>query len=434
MRGGAWSGVTLVKRLLWFSLLAAIFGPIAGRADEPTRFEWKDGDRVVLIGDALIERDQSSGYLETMITLQNPDKTITFRNLGWSGDTPYGIARAGFGPQADGFRHLKEHVLALKPTVLVIGYGMTDSFDQAAGLPRFREGMNGLLDAVAETKARLVVLSPIAHEDVGRPLPDPAPHNEALKLYRDALGKLADERGARFVDLFEYFDLQSAAHHRHPADGHPHVTDDGIHLNEKGSWAFAQAVNLNLGDHPPRSVIFGPGCKLQESENSSVAKVDVTPRGLRFEMTGQYLPTPPLPLPLAEGGAGAGRAGLAPLRLRFDDLPEGRYVLSIDGRRVATAEAADWAKTFVSLSRGPEDEQVEQLRRTIIAKNLLYFYRWRPQNETYLFGFRKKEQGQNAREIPLFDPLVEEKEKEIARLRVPVSHVYELVRESEEPK
>ena len=53
--------------------------------------------------------------------------------------------------------------------------------------------------------------------------------------------------------------------------------------------------------------------------------------------------------------------------------------------------------------------------------------RRRPANITYLFLFRKYEQGQNAREIPQFDPLVAEKEKEIAKLRVPVEHVYELV-------
>ena len=68
----------------------------------------------------------------------------------------------------------------------------------------------------------------------------------------------------------------------------------------------------------------------------------------------------------------------------------------------------------------PDLEQAERLRQAIIAKNQLYFYRWRPQNETYLFGFRKHEQGNNAREIPLFDPLVAAKEEEIARLEVPV--------------
>src|SRR5207253_9339705 len=78
--------------------------------------------------------------------------------------------------------------------------------------------------------------------------------------------------------------------------------------------------------------------------------------------------------------------------------------------------------------------EVEKLRLTIIEKNRLYFHRWRPQNETYLFGFRKHEQGQNAREIPLFDPLVEAKEKEVARLRHPVPHTYQLERLTDRPE
>lgn len=62
-------------------------------------------------------------------------------------------------------------------------------------------------------------------------------------------------------------------------------------------------------------------------------------------------------------------------------------------------------------SAAPVDEK---LRSLVLAKNQLFFHRWRPANETYLFGFRKHEQGRNGAEIPLFDPLVEAKEKEIA--------------------
>jgi hypothetical protein len=106
-------------------------------------------------------------------------------------------------------------------------------------------------------------------------------------------------------------------------------------------------------------------------------------------------------------------------------LPAGRYTLSIDGKMVATASAGEWANG-VAIDRCPDYDQTEQLRQAIIAKSRLYFYRWRPANETYLFGFRKAEQGKNAVEIPEFDPLVEEKEKEIAKLRVPTIHTYEL--------
>ncbi len=52
-----------------------------------------------------------------------------------------------------------------------------------------------------------------------------------------------------------------------------------------------------------------------------------------------------------------------------------------------------------------------------MAKDFLFFNRWRPQNETYLFGFRKHEQGQNAKEIPMFDPLIEQADKKIDELK-----------------
>lgn len=68
----------------------------------------------------------------------------------------------------------------------------------------------------------------------------------------------------------------------------------------------------------------------------------------------------------------------------------------------------------------PQDPALTELRTAIIEKNRLFFHRWRPANETYLFLFRKHEQGQNAKEIPMFDPLivVEEKKIEEARARV----------------
>lgn len=58
-------------------------------------------------------------------------------------------------------------------------------------------------------------------------------------------------------------------------------------------------------------------------------------------------------------------------------------------------------------------QQFPSLRETILAKNHLFFQRWRPQNEIYLFGSRKHEQGRNGAEIPQFDPLIAQKEQQI---------------------
>ncbi|HJZ91533.1 MAG TPA: SGNH/GDSL hydrolase family protein [Gemmataceae bacterium] len=67
-------------------------------------------------------------------------------------------------------------------------------------------------------------------------------------------------------------------------------------------------------------------------------------------------------------------------------------------------------------TEGAYSESLEPLRQAIRKKNELYFHRWRPQNETYLFGFRKHEQGKNAKEVAEFDPLVAAAEGEIEKL------------------
>src|SRR5688572_14206356 len=114
--------------------VASVLFASAGAA-EPA-FELKDGDRVVLIGDTVIEREQYHGWIEVMLTTRFPDRAITFRNLGWSGDTPAGDSRfglsllqAGREPADEGWNQLVKQIEEAKPTVVFVGYGMASSFD-----------------------------------------------------------------------------------------------------------------------------------------------------------------------------------------------------------------------------------------------------------------------------------------------------------------
>jgi len=412
-----------VKRTLGVVLTLLCLGVRSADATSPpagpSGFELKDGDRVVFVGDTLIERDATHGYLETILTSRSAERQITFRNLGWSGDTVYGHARGGFGTPADGFKSLESHILAMKPTVIFAGYGMTDSFDGEAGLSRFAEGLNRLLDVFARTGARVVLISPIPHErsDLGPGSSEiAARHNQVLPLYRAAIQKAAEARGHLYIDLSGL-------------SGPAPITDNGIHLNALGYREFARVVAAALGSRET-----GDGLRIEDRRDGAVpasppieeGKVGVAPGAFPFEATARVLPSPRMPGRVAATTEPqpAGRT------LRFAGLVPGRYTLKIDGKAVATAEASAWDKGE-RIHAGPDYDQVEALRQAIIAKNRLYFYRWRPQNETYLFGFRKHEQGNYAREIPEFDPLVAEQEESIARLRVPVKHVYELVKEGE---
>jgi hypothetical protein len=154
-----------------------------------------------------------------------------------------------------------------------------------------------------------------------------------------------------------------------------------------------------------------------------VARVERDKDRLAFQLRLESLPAAVAPV------AGAPpRGGFAlPWSVAFSGLAKGKWTLQIDGQDIVSGTAEQWSRGL-AFERGPDLQQVEKLHQTIVAKNELYFHRWRPQNETYLFGFRKHEQGKNAREIPLFDPLVAEKEAEIAKLAVPVERKWELIR------
>ena len=98
--------------------------------------------------------------------------------------------------------------------------------------------------------------------------------------------------------------------------------------------------------------------------------------------------------------------------------------LTPDGYRVAAtalvaavaAQHPDEKVTVVNVAK-PLTPAQEVLRQAILEKNVLFFHRHRPENETYLRGFRKHEQGNNAAEIYAFEPLVAEKDREIFKLR-----------------
>src|SRR6185295_15200950 len=95
----------------------------------------------------------------------------------------------------------------VQPTVVVLGYGMASSFDGEAGLEKFKTDYNKLIDAILELnkETRFILLSPIRHEKLPLPLPDPARHNEMLASYTKAIQGVAEKRGFYFVNLYNWF-------------------------------------------------------------------------------------------------------------------------------------------------------------------------------------------------------------------------------------
>jgi len=154
-----------------------------------------DGDRVVFLGSTMVEREQRYGWWETALVTRFPDANVVFRNLGWSGDTVFGEARAGFGSPADGFKQLKDLTLELKPTRIVVCYGLNESFAGKDGLERFRKQYEVLLDALNQVTDSTTAFS-------GLPKDKNAP-NRAVQLPDESFTSY-------FLDVFGRPQRQSA--------------------------------------------------------------------------------------------------------------------------------------------------------------------------------------------------------------------------------
>ena len=415
---------TPVKRSLYVLFLLTLIAP-AARADDKPKVEFRDGDRIALVGNEFFERDQERGYIETELTSRFPDKNLTFRNLGYSGDTVRADARnlcsgwAVFGPADQGFDRLKDLIEHIKPTLVFVAYGMNESFDGPAGLDSFTQGLSRMLDMVSAGGARVVLISPIRHEDLGRPLPDPAAHNQNIRLYCDALEKVAQQRNCPFIDLYEALGDSSQ---EKPGT---FLTFDGIHLTPFGYWKCAAVLERAMG-YPPRrwDVNIDTRAGKAEAIGTKIDEIKTGEKGITFNGTDDFLPLaqPPEDAPKSAAAEAHHRV------LKFTGLSPGQYVLKSGDQTIASGSADDWAKG-IALHSGPAQDQEEELRKLVVAKEFDFFNFWRPDNDTYIFGYRKHEQGRNAVEIPMFEPLVEAKEAQIAKLRVPVTQAYVLSRE-----
>ncbi len=101
-----------------------------------SQWQLHDGERVVLLGDTLFERDGQLGLIETALVTAFPEADLEFRNLGWGGDTVWADSRGVFDPPAKGYARMTKLVDELAPDVIFIAYGRNESF---AGDQQLRE-------------------------------------------------------------------------------------------------------------------------------------------------------------------------------------------------------------------------------------------------------------------------------------------------------
>ncbi|MEN9675057.1 MAG: hypothetical protein RIS76_953, partial [Verrucomicrobiota bacterium] len=213
------------------------------RAAPPTSLELQPGDHVALIGNALADRMQHTGFFETLVVAKQPDRNLVFRNLAVSGDEVVTRHRS------ENFGTPDQWLTRVKADVVVAFFGFNESFQGPEGLPKFRTELEKFIQHTRSQNysgkgaPRLVLVSPIAAEKVpDASIQDPAPLNANLRLYTDAMAEVARANDVQFVNLFE----ASQALYAEAAREGRALTFNGFMLTEAGDRAVAPVLYRSL--------------------------------------------------------------------------------------------------------------------------------------------------------------------------------------------
>ncbi len=256
----------------YLTLLALLFGaalltPSVMQAAEGKPLTFHKGDHVVIIGNTLAERMQHFGHFETLLHSRFPQQELVVRNLGWSAD------ELTLRPRSKDFQDHGHKLEDHKPDVVIACFGFNESFAGPEGLEKFKSDLEQFIKTTTSTKyngksaPQLVLLSPIAQEDTGRPgVTDGKENNKNIKLYTDAMAEVAEKQGVIFADLF----TPTAALMR---DSDRKLSINGVHLNDYGYEQLAPILDQAL---------FGSRTPEMEKVDRKKLLAEVNEKNLQF--------------------------------------------------------------------------------------------------------------------------------------------------------
>jgi lysophospholipase L1-like esterase len=354
----------LILLLSLFFAAAAVWPAATALADD---FFFRDGDRVVIIGDSITEQHLYSNYVEMWTVSRFPKWDITFRNVGIGGDRSTG-----------GNNRFKRDVLVHKPTAMTVDFGMNDgnyrAFDEP-GFMTYMGGLQGMADQAKEAKIRVawITPSPVEKAEDGRAIEG---YNQTLEKYSEGVNKIAGDNGGLFVDQFHPFvaaiDKARQANPKKRIGG-----GDPVHPGSPGqavmAWAILKGLNF------PRLVsnveIDAGQAKVVASEKCRVSELAAKDGGLTFERADEALPFFPAEAEAINEWAPV-RDELNQYGLKVTGLKPGSYELRLNGAKVADYTADELAGgvnlTKTALAAGPVAEQVNAVWSAVKAKNSYY--------------------------------------------------------------
>src|SRR6266403_1090493 len=346
-------------RIRFFVFITVILGLISSVIAGD--FFIKDGDRVVFLGDSITEQRLYTTYIEAYALTRHPDWKLTFRNVGWGGDTSWLRQRAHpdekqlFAADESAQptmvedsvgRGLRRDVLPLKPTVVTVKFGMNDHSYQPFREDIFRAYVRSQEEIAKVLKGQgtqVAFLTPQPIEDK-RTDPDKDARNQSLRKFSDGLKEVCSKEGATFVDQFDPY----MAIMLRERSGNPSALiggGDAVHPGPIGHTVMAWAILKGLGATPTVSrADVDYAAKRSSSSQCEISNLKVAVGTVSFDRLDEALPMPIDPRAEASLKLAPVLEDLDRYELRISGLPEANYELTIDGESATKASAADLAK------------------------------------------------------------------------------------------
>jgi len=395
--------------------LAALVMPAA----DTNVFSLHDGDRVALVGDGLLGREQLFGHLELLCVTHYPQLQLTFRNFADGLQSSAREASAKAAAPAAKLAGIKDALLAFKPTVAILGYGQEGALAGPAGVTNLAanlaEVMQTLRVWLGATKApRLAFTGPFRRNPIPAGFTSVEGYEQSLAEAEQSLMELAQHERARFVPLLEPLD------NRNYVPAPPALADGAGRFNDYGYRRLAEGAAMGFGWEPhfwQVGVLTG-GAIREGQFGGQFSEVNWQTNQVRITIQEEQLPRAPW-----SPGEPSRFLKTPPIRMQFAGLARGNYLLKVDGEVIERVSHAQCASAL-RYARGPQYDQAEQVRQAIRRKNELVFHRAHPQEACPFPEHATAAAPPNADEL---DRLIQAEEARIARLRQPVKHRFEVV-------
>ena len=208
-----------VKKYIFLFLIAVIIitmMPLTANAQ---------GEVIVLYGDSMFSSDT---LIPTdMVILRTGDAVIEKGHGGWT--------------SSSGKKHFKGEVVSIKPTIVVIDFGINDAIRDSkknrVSLSQYKKNLKKIIIKSVEIGALVIVVTPgpVNYAQRGGSW-----RERDVNAYREAAISTASEYGAVVVDAYAL--LINTGNYV------AYLQSDGLHYNEAGSKLIADQISLMINN------------------------------------------------------------------------------------------------------------------------------------------------------------------------------------------